>query len=87
MKASSKQIAELHTSFTDELKSLCDEMLLYRDKLCKGTLKDVDVRNDHDYKQFGKEAFVWKLKLFIESMEAGDNILEQVKDLINDKYE
>lgn len=87
MKATRQNRQDLFDSFNESLNEFSLEMRQFLINMVEVTLRNEDVKFDHDYKKFGKEAFIYKMKVYLEKAEADEAIMKQVKELINDKYE
>ena len=87
MKATRQNRQDLFDSFNEQLNSFTLEMRQYVLSIVEVTLRNEDVKFDHDYSQFGKEAFVYKLKSILDKMESDESIMKQVNEIINDKYQ
>lgn len=87
MKATQKQRDEVRETFNNFLNKIYQDMMDFRNNLCDITLINTDVKYHHDYKEFGKEAFIYKLKTILEDYEVHKSIMKQVEELINDKYQ
>ena len=80
MKPTQKQINELDKAYCNFVKKINDQLTEYRLRLVFETLKNEEVKFDHDYTEFGKEAVLYKLSTIV----AESQIDKQVRDILND---
>ena len=83
MKATKQQRELLDKTFQSLISDFHNELVFFKNNLVNNTLVNEEVQFDHDYEQFGREAFIFKLEQFI----AEDKLLKEAKNLTNDKYQ
>lgn len=86
MKATRQNRQDLFDSFNKELERFNLEMRLFITHMVENILRTEEVKHEHDYKQFGKQAFMFQLKSMLEAKQIDESIMSQVNELINDKY-
>lgn len=86
MKATRQNRQDLFDSFNKELDKFNLEMRLFITNMVENVLRTEEVMHEHDYKQFGKKAFMFQVKSILEKLEVDESIMSQVNEIINDKY-
>jgi len=80
MKATPKNRLDFNKAYVKMMQEVFNDLELYRAVLLEETLSQDDIKYQHDYSKFGREAVIWKLSNVV----ADHQIEEQLDSLLKD---
>jgi hypothetical protein len=81
-KATQQELALFMVGWANASQSLEDDLRSYKAQIM-ADIKDHNFQCEHDFEDFGKEAFLFRLRQFYEHNEPIERAVRETKDIIN----